>query len=63
MYYAEDYIEFVRDTEALIKEVEKLKSDNKELQQIIAILDKLVRHNACMATELATVRGVDTLDY
>jgi len=63
MYYAEDYVEFVRDTEALVKEIEKLDTDNEELYKIISILGKLAKHTSCLAESVALSRGVDISDY
>ena len=60
MYYAEDYIDFIKDVETLSKEIKNFETDNEEFKKIKSFLEQLAEHHIVLANCAALQAGVDT---
>ena len=63
MYYSEDYVDLIKETELLVKQVREFETDNEELRRIMALVSKLAQNNVALANAVALCRGVDPTDY
>ena len=63
MYYAEDYIDFIKETELLVKEVKEFETDNQELRSIMSFIRSLANNQVVLANSIALQAGVDASDY